>query len=214
MPFGLCNAPATFQAFINSILNEFLDEFCSAYLDDVLVYSETEEEHIVHCNKVLSKLCDAGLHLDIKKCEFHVTRVKYLGMILTAEGLQMDPDKVKAIQDWKDLRTVKDVQAFIGFANFYRQFIHKFTLIVRPLIDAIVATQPGQKLVFTDKAKSAFKRLKLAFNPLTMAWRHSSTCGLFLYEDEGGRAQLPHLQQRAHGHHPFIRRMETGALRY
>jgi transposase InsO family protein len=163
MPFGLCNAPGTFQAFINSVLRDYLDEFCSAYLDDVLVYSETEEEHVQHCRKALTKLRDAGLYLDIRKCEFHVQRVKYLGMILTCEGLQMDPDKIKAIKDWKDLRTIKDVQAFIGFANFYRRFIYKFSLIVRPLIELIRDTPVGQRLNFNDKARAAFERLKDAF---------------------------------------------------
>lgn len=163
MPFGLCNAPGTFQSFINSVLRDYLDEFCSAYLDDVLVYSFSEEDHVQHCIKTLTRLRDAGLYLDIRKCEFHVTRVKYLGMILTCEGLQMDPDKIKAIKDWKDLRTVKDVQAFIGFANFYRRFIFKFSLIVRPLIELIRDTAVGQKLNFHDKARAAFERLKGAF---------------------------------------------------
>jgi hypothetical protein len=109
MPFGLCNAPGTFQVFINHVLREYLDDFCSAYLDDVLVYSENETDYVKHCTKVLTQLKEAGLYLDIRKSEFYVTRVKYLSMILTCDGLQMDPDKVKAIHDWKDLRTVKDV---------------------------------------------------------------------------------------------------------
>lgn len=119
MPFGLCNAPGTFQSFINHTLRDFLDRFASAYLDDVLVYSESEEEHVQHNLQVLTKLRAAGLYLDIRKSEFHVKRVKYLGMILSTEGLQIDLDKVKAIQEWGDLRTIRDVQAFIRFANFY-----------------------------------------------------------------------------------------------
>jgi hypothetical protein len=87
MPFGLCNALGTFQAFINYVLQGFLDDFCSVYLDDVLVYSESEEEHVGHCTKVLTWLKEAGLYLDIRKSDFYVTRVKYLGMILSCDGL-------------------------------------------------------------------------------------------------------------------------------
>lgn len=163
MPFGLCNAPGTFQSFINHTLREFLDRFTSAYLDDVLVYSESEEEHVQHNIQVLTKLREAGLYLDIRKTEFHVKRVKYLGMILSTEGLQMDPDKVKAIREWSDLRTIKDVQAFVGFANFYRRFIFKFSQIVRPLIELIKATPPGQRLDFNNAARAAFEELKAAF---------------------------------------------------
>ena len=163
MPFGLCNALGTFQAFINHVLREFLDDFCSAYLDDVLVYSENKDNHVIYCTKVLTALKEAGLYLDIRKTDFHVTKVKYLGMILSSEGLQIDPAKVKAIHDWKDLRTVKDVQAFIGFANFYRRFIYKFSQIVRPLIDNIKETPLGQRFQLLEKARAAFEKLKAAF---------------------------------------------------
>jgi hypothetical protein len=84
-------------------------------------------------------------------------------MILSSEGLQIDPAKVKAIHDWKDLRTVKDVQAFIGFANFYRRFIYKFSQIVHPLIDNIKETLLGQRFSLQEKARTAFKKLKTAF---------------------------------------------------
>lgn len=163
MPFGLCNAPGTFQRYINSALRDYLDDFCSAYLDDVIVYSEREEDHEEHCLKVLTKLRKAGLYLDINKCEFSVRKVKYLGLILTTEGLQMDPDKVKAVLDWKDLRTVKDVQAFIGFANFYRRFIYKFSTIVAPLLNVVKETTTGNKITFDGPARTAFERLKQAF---------------------------------------------------
>lgn len=164
MPFGLTNAPATFQAYINEVLRDYLDEFCSAYLDDVLVFSERAEDHEAHCLKVLEKLHEAGLYLDIKKCEFNVTRTKYLGIILTTEGLEMDPDKVKAILEWKDLLTVKDVQAFIGFANFYRRFIFRFSAIVAPLINCIKLANNGKRIDFNSAAKAAFEALKKAFS--------------------------------------------------
>ena len=98
MPFSLCNAPGTFQAFINETLRDFLDNFCTAYLNDILIYSDTEEEHIKHVRQVLRRLREAGLFLNINKYDFHVKSVKYLGLIITTNGLQMDPLKVEAIQ--------------------------------------------------------------------------------------------------------------------
>lgn len=91
MPFGLCNAPGTFQSFINSTLHEYLDDFCTGYLDDILVFSETLEEHRVHVKKVLQRLREARLYADIDKSEFEVTSTKYLGLIVSTDGLKMDP---------------------------------------------------------------------------------------------------------------------------
>ena len=132
-PFGLSNAPATFQARINEVLREYLDVFCTAYIDDVLVYSDTLEEHKIHVRRVLKALGDAGLQLDIDKCEFDQKSVKYLGMIISTDGVSMDPDKVRSVLKWQTPANVKDVQAFIGFANFYRRFIKDFSKICAPL---------------------------------------------------------------------------------
>ena len=165
MPFGLCNAPSTFQAFINDILREYLDDFCSAYLDDILIYSNDTETHIQHVGKVLTKLQQAGLYLDINKCQFHVHEVKYLGLIITTSGLKMDSKKVNTIQQWKVPRCVKDVQAFLGFANFYRRFVHDYSKIAAPLTQL---TKDSQKeFVFPWDTQGpeqlAFNTLKRAF---------------------------------------------------
>ena len=98
MPFGLCNAPGTFQGYINESLREYLDVFCTAYLDDVLIYSNSEADHAGHVLQVLKRLHERGLQVDIDKCEFNTTRVKYLGMIVTTNGIEMDAEKVEAIQ--------------------------------------------------------------------------------------------------------------------
>jgi len=98
LPFGLCNGPASWQRYMNSLMPEYLDDFVTIYLDDLLIYSETIEEHRVQVRKVLLKLREAGIPVDIDKCEFHVEEVKYLGLILTPGGLKMDLSKVEAIQ--------------------------------------------------------------------------------------------------------------------
>ena len=123
MPFGLTNAPATFQHFINDTLREFLDVFCTAYLDDILIYSDTLEEHKIHVRKVLEALQAAGILLQAEKCEFLTQQTTYIGLIVSPEGISMDPKKMKAVKEWGTPKTVKDVQAFLGFANIYRHFI-------------------------------------------------------------------------------------------
>lgn len=120
-PFGLANAPSTFQRYVNWILHEFLDEFASAYLDDILVFSSGSlADHREKVSKVLQRLKDAGLQLDIDKCEFEVQSTKYLGFIIEAgKGIHMDPEKVAAIKEWAAPTTVRGVRSFLGFANFY-----------------------------------------------------------------------------------------------
>ena len=97
MPFGLCNGPASFQNYINDILHEYLDDFCTMYLDDILIYSDNEAEHKIHVKRVLQKLEEAGLQVNITKCAFHVTQVPYLGLIIITKGVKMNSVKVSII---------------------------------------------------------------------------------------------------------------------
>jgi hypothetical protein len=137
MPFGLCNAPASFQHYINHTLFDILDKYCTAYLDDVLVYSATRKEHWAHVREVVHRLREAGLQIDIAKCDFETERTKYLGLIITPKGIKMDPAKVAAIKDWKEPPRVRELQRFLGFANFYRWFIRDFSRIAQPLHDLL-----------------------------------------------------------------------------
>ncbi|KAH7465047.1 hypothetical protein FOMA001_g16877 [Fusarium oxysporum f. sp. matthiolae] len=133
MPFGLTGAPATFQRYINDALREHLDIFCTAYLDDILIYSRTREEHIEHLKLVLQRLRSAGLFANPSKCEFLVKETKFLGLIVGQEGIRMDPAKVETVKNWKTPTCLTDVQAFIGFGNFYRRFIRDFSKLTAPL---------------------------------------------------------------------------------
>lgn len=161
-PFGLTGAPATFQRYVNHTLREYLDEFVSAYLDDTLVFSDGSlADHRHKVKLVLQKLQEAGLQLDIDKCEFECQSVKYLGFIIeVGKGIRMDPEKVAAIQSWKAPKTVKGVRSFLGFANYYRLFIPEFADIARPLTDL---TKKGQPFNWNDKAQQAFEELKQRF---------------------------------------------------
>ena len=119
MPFGLTNALATFQRYINNTLRPYLDLFCTAYLDDVIIYSDTQEEHNEHVRLVLELLTKAGLHAKPQKCEFGKTSTEYLGVLITPNGIEMDPKKVSAVRDWPIPSRLKDVREFVGFGNFY-----------------------------------------------------------------------------------------------
>ncbi|XP_044724574.1 reverse transcriptase (RNA-dependent DNA polymerase) domain-containing protein [Hirsutella rhossiliensis] len=135
VPFGLTGAPAAFQRYINSALQDYLDDFVSAYIDDVLIFSSGSlQDHRDKVGKVLQRLMDAGLQLDINKSEFEVKAVKYLGFIIEAEcGIRVDPEKVEAVKGWATPTNVKSVRSFIGFANFYRIFMPDFSVIAEPL---------------------------------------------------------------------------------
>jgi hypothetical protein len=160
MPFGLTNAPATFQTYINEALRQFLDEFATAFQDDVLIYSDSLAEHKVHVRRVLEKLREYGLHLKPQKCEFYREEVKYLGLIIGREGIKMDPEKVRAVRDWDTPEKLYDVRSFLGFANFYRRFIYGYSDIVRPLTEL---TRKTVKWKWEPEQQQAFDRLKEAF---------------------------------------------------
>ncbi|KAI0995203.1 hypothetical protein K3495_g12979, partial [Podosphaera aphanis] len=170
-PFGLAGAPATFQRYINSTLDDFLDQFCSAYMDDVLIYSDSSRnDHLNKVRLVLERLGRAGLKLDIEKCEFAVQEIKYLGFVIIAgQGVKVDPSKVEAIKAWEAPTSVKGVRSFIGFANFYRDFIEDFSNVVAPLISL---TQKDQPWKWDDPQKTSFERLKELFitAPILAHW--------------------------------------------
>jgi hypothetical protein len=164
-PFGLANAPSTFQKYINWTLRGFLDDFCSAYVDDILIYTDgTRPEHEAQVKKVLQRLQEAGLKIDIDKCEFSTKSTKYLGYIIEAEkGIRMDPKKIKAIEEWGAPQSVKGVQGFLGFANFYRPFIKDFSKVAAPLTALTKQEYKGRKFDLPPEAFEAFEKLKAAF---------------------------------------------------
>src|SRR5690606_16923696 len=119
MPFGLTNAPATFQAYINDVLKKYIDHFVVVYLDDILIYSKNYQQHVEHVKQVMKELQNAQLQVKLSKCIFHAKEVEFLGFIINADGVKMDQNKVKSILDWKPPKSVKEIQSFLGLANFY-----------------------------------------------------------------------------------------------
>lgn len=157
LPFGLTGGPASYQQYMNDNLFEYLNDFCQAYLDDILIYSKTRKEHQEHVRKVLLRLRQAGLQVDIDKCEFHVQETKFLGLIVSTSGLKMDPDKVKAVVNWETPTCLKEVQAFVGFCNFYRRFIRDFSKTVKPLV---ALTKKDCPFHWSEACQAAFEEMK------------------------------------------------------
>ena len=161
-PFGLTGAPGTFQRYINWVLKDYLDNFCTAYMDDILIYSDGSlADHRQKVKQVLARLNETGLQLDLSKCEFEAKKVKYLGYIVeVGKGISMDPEKVEAIRSWATPKTKKGVRSFIGFANYYRSFIDGFAKIAKPLTDL---TGKNAKFEWSEQCEEAFQFLKEAF---------------------------------------------------
>jgi hypothetical protein len=160
IPFGLTNSPAIFQNYINDVLAPYLYHFCTAYLNNTLMYSDNFEEHQQYVHLVLDAFADVGLHLKPEKCEFHQQEVKYLGLIIGMEGIKMDPEKLCAVQDWEPPSNLKDVCTFLGFANFYHHFVHNYSDIVQPLT---FLTQKGVLFAWSMEHQMAFDMLKTTF---------------------------------------------------
>lgn len=170
MPFGLCNAPSTFQSYINRSLQEYIDVFCSAYIDDIIVFSKTIAEHRDHVKKVLSRLRERRLYLDIDKCHFHQEEITYLGVMVSKFGMRIHPDKIEAIKSWRTPQSVHDVQVFTGFVNFFRRFIPNSAELLAPLYNLTKGeafTKPSGKrgikyapFAWTSDCEDAFQRIK------------------------------------------------------
>ncbi len=126
MPYGLSNSPAVFQTLVNDVLRDVVNRFVFVYLDDILIFSQNERDHIQHVRLVLQRLLENRLFAKLKKCEFHTRSVPFLVFILSPEGIRMDPAKVEAVANWPTIDNRKVVQRFLGFANFYRRFISRF----------------------------------------------------------------------------------------
>lgn len=159
MPFGLTNAPATFMTLMNDILRPFLDKFVVVYLDDILIYSRDETEHQQHLAMVLQVLRDHQLYAKASKCEFFKKEVDFLGHIVGASGLRMEPGKIDAIKSWPVPQNATDVRSFLGMANFYRRYIADCSSIAAPLTDL---TQQYKAFQWSDKHQQAFEKLKQA----------------------------------------------------
>lgn len=161
MPFGLTNAPAVFQALVNDVLRDMVGQFVFVYLDDILIYSPDLESHHRHVRAVLLRLLQNHLFVKAEKCEFHTTHTSFLGFIISPNKVIMDPSKVSAVSEWPTPSDRKQLQRFLGFANFYRRFIRDYSKIAAPLH---ALTSVKIKFSWNEQAEKAFSRLKTLFS--------------------------------------------------
>ncbi|KAK3548239.1 hypothetical protein QTP70_005825 [Hemibagrus guttatus] len=198
MPFGLTNIPAVFQALINGVFQDLQGKRVIAYIDDILVYSTSWEEHVRHVREVLSRLQQQQHHLYVKleKCEFHWTTVTFLGYVISRQGVEMDAFKVRVVTEWPALTMVRELQHFLGFANFYRRFIRNYSSVAGPLM-SLLRGKP-KRLAWTEQAWAAFQQLKDCF---TMApiLRHPDPDLPFVVEVDASSSDLRAVLSQSHG---------------
>ncbi|KAJ1601242.1 hypothetical protein NDA14_000540 [Ustilago hordei] len=163
MPFGLANALAHFQSFINDIFRDIIGIYVVVYLDDFLIFSDTEEAHVKHVTEVLTRLRSNRLFAKLSKCEFHTKTVEFLGYIIKPTGIEMDPEKVRTVKEWPMPESIHDIQRFLGFANFYRRFIAHFARIAKPLTALVKPIERFKKFELPEEAQQAFHKLIQAF---------------------------------------------------
>jgi len=161
MFFGLTNSPATFQTMMNELLRDLINiGKVAAFIDDVIIGIEMEEEHDEVVAEVIRRLEENDLYVKPEKCKWKVREVGFLGVVIGPEGIKMEEEKVKGVLDWPTPKCVKDVQKFLGLANYYRQFIRGFAFITRPLHDMV---KKDKKWNWMEKQEEVFKRLKERF---------------------------------------------------
>jgi hypothetical protein len=202
MPFGLANAPAAFQSYINATLRPYLDVFVIAYLDDIVIYSNTAEEHREHVRTVLKVLLKAGLYLKLRKCEFNAKEIGFMGFVITPEEVRMERDRIATIEEWPMPESHRDIQVFLGFANFYRRFIKGFSRIVRPMTAMLRGGKEGKifgPFVPTTEMKEAFWRLQSEFTKAPVLAHFDYERPIRLETDASGYAIAGIISQPAAG---------------
>jgi len=180
MPFGLTNAPAVFQHLMNDVFRDLLDVTVICYLDDILIFSQDPADHTRHVIEVLRRLKEHGLYLKLEKCLFDASSVEYLGYIISVDGIRMDPSKIAAVTTWPTPTCVRDIQCFLGFANFYRRFINGFSRITKPLTQLL---RKDTLFRWTPAADAAFNTLKSAFTSESFLL-HPDTTQPFIVETD------------------------------
>jgi hypothetical protein len=173
MPFGLTNTHTFFMNLMNKVFMEELDKFVVVFIDDILIYSKSRKDHEHHLWIVLGRLRTHQLYAKLSKCEFWLEKIAFLGHILTAEGIEVDPSKVEAVSKWKQPSNISEVRSFLGMAGYYRRFIKGFSSIARPMTELL---KKDNKFVWTPKCEESFQIIKKKLT--TAPCRHFRTRGV------------------------------------
>ena len=237
MPFGATNAPPTFQRLMHDCLGDLNMNWCIVYLDDIIVFSDTKEEHLKRLEAVLQKLITAGLKLKPSKCHFFKEEIEYLGHVVSGKGISTNPKKVEAVAKWPTPQTVYDVRSFLGFVGYYRRFIKNFSKIAKPIREVITGLENQSKrsakktyVEWTEAADSAFEHLKklcistpiLAYPDYKLPFvlhtdSSSEGLGAVLYQKQNGKMRVIAYASRsvskAESHYP-AHKLEFLALKW
>ena len=161
MPFGLTNAPATFMDLMHRIFQPYLDQFVIVFVDEILIYSQSEWEHEYHLRIVLQLLRDHQLYARFSKCEFWLTEVRFLGHVVSVSGVSVDLEKVEAVMSWERPKSVFEIRSFLRLAGYYRRSIEDFSRLAAPMTRL---TRKEVKFEWDDRCKEAFQELKRRLN--------------------------------------------------
>ncbi|KAL5583538.1 hypothetical protein UlMin_015980 [Ulmus minor] len=183
MPFGLTNAPTAFMDLINQVFRPYLDRFVIFFIDDILVYSKTQEEHEEHLRIVLQTLRENRLFAKLEKCDFWMTEVKFLGHVISQEGISVDPSKIKAVLQWEQPRNVSEIRSFLGLAGYYRRFVENFSRIFVPLTQL---TKKEVKFIWDDQCEATFQELKKRLTSAPIVTIPNSKEPYTVYTDASG----------------------------
>ncbi|KAK3515691.1 hypothetical protein QTP70_028534 [Hemibagrus guttatus] len=218
MPYGLANAPSVFQDFMHEVLRDFLHKFVLVYIDDILIYSRSMADHQRHVMEVLHRLRTYHLFFKAEKCLFHQPSVQFLGYVIDRSGIRMDEKKVDAVRDWPRPTSVKELQRFLGFANFYRRFIRGYSSVTSPLTN-LLRNKP-KSLTWTPTTLQAFDTLKQAFTTAPLLVHPDPECPFVVEVDAsttGVGAVLSQQQGKPLRLHPcalFSRKLNTAEANY
>ena len=180
MSFGLTNAPAAFMNLMNRVFEEFLDKFVIVFIDDILIYSKTNEEHGQHLELALRKLKDKQLYAKFSKCEFWLDKVVFLSHVVSNKGIMVDPAKIEAVKGWNQPKTITEIRSFLGLAGYYRKFVEGFSKLAMPLTQL---TRKGHKFLWSETCEKGFQELKKRLTTTLVLTIPQGTEGFAIYFD-------------------------------
>ncbi|GFW74863.1 retrovirus-related Pol polyprotein from transposon 17.6 [Trichonephila clavipes] len=183
MPFGLCNAPATFERMMDNLLRNFKWTMCLCYLDDIIVFSETFEDHLIRLRLVLKCLQEAGIKLNSKKCLFAAQEVKILGHLVSSNGVRPDPDKIKAVRNFPTPKNIHDIRSFLGLCSYFRRFIKGFCYLAEPLQSLL---KSGVEFHWGPEEVEAFHSLKKALTSDPVLGMYDERASTEIHADASG----------------------------
>lgn len=186
MPFGLCNAGATFERLMEKVLSNLSWNICMVYLDDIIILSKTFEEHIENLRQVFERLKSANLKMNLKKCCILQKQVSFLGHVLSENGISTDPSKLESIKNWPVPKLLKDIRSFLRLCSYYRKFVPKFADIARPLHKL---TESKAEFFWNSDCQQAFDKLKRALTSSPIL-SYPNNEGLFILDTDASNRGL------------------------